>query len=266
MSKIGTMVIIKGAGDLATGVAYRLNKCGLDVIMTEISSPLVVRRKVSFAEAVYEGTATVEGIQARLAQTVDEALEMLDDNIIPVMVDPEANVVKDLYPQVVVDARMAKRNLGTTIEEAPLVIGLGPGFTAGEDVHAVVETLRGHRLGRVIYGGSAIPDTGSPGNVAGVTRERLLRAPVEGVVVAKRAIGDLVEKGEIVAVIENTPVPAQISGVIRGIIKEGVKVPQGTKIGDIDPRKDAEWDTISDKALAVGGGVVEAVFNFITAD
>lgn len=266
MSQLGTMVVIKGAGDLATGVAYRLYQCGLDVIMTEVSHPLVVRRKVAFADAVYEGTVTVEGIKASLALTIDHSLKLLDDGFIPVLVDPEAEVVKTLCPQVVVDARMAKRNLGTNIDEAPLVIGLGPGFVAGQDVHGVIETCRGHRLGRVIYSGSAIPDTGSPGNVSGFTVERLLKAPVEGVVLATRSIGDYVEKGDVVAIIENTPVRAQISGLIRGMIKEGIRVSPGTKIGDIDPRRDAEWDTISDKALAVGGSVLEAVFNFIFAD
>ncbi|MFA4886072.1 MAG: selenium-dependent molybdenum cofactor biosynthesis protein YqeB [Desulfotomaculaceae bacterium] len=259
------MVIIKGAGDLATGVAYRLYKCKMDVIMTEISCPLVVRRKVAFAAAVNEGMVTVEGIKASLASTVEEACDMLDDRIIPVMVDPEADLVKEVGPTVVVDARMAKRNLGTTIDEAPLVIGLGPGFEAGQDVHAVIETCRGHRLGRVIYRGSAIPDTGKPGAVSGFTVERLLRAPVEGVVKPERSIGDLVEKGDVVALVENTPVRAQISGIIRGMIQGGARVPQGTKIGDIDPRKDTEIDTISDKALSVGGGVLEAVFSFLVS-
>lgn len=258
------LVIIKGAGDLATGVAYRLYQCGIDVVMTEISRPLVVRRKVAFAEAVHDGTATVEGITASLAFSAEHACELLDGRIIPVLVDPEAKVIKIMRPQVVIDARVAKRNMGTTMDEAPLVIGLGPGFTAGQDVHAVIETCRGHRLGRVIYSGGAIPNTGNPGNVGGYTVERLLRAPVEGVVMTTRAIGDQVEKGEVVAIVENTPVCAQISGLLRGMIREGVRVPQGTKIGDIDPRKDAEWDTISDKALAVGGGVLEAVFNFIS--
>ncbi|MFX4261843.1 selenium-dependent molybdenum cofactor biosynthesis protein YqeB [Pelotomaculum propionicicum] len=260
------LIVIKGAGDLATGVAYRLYQSRLDVIMTEINRPLVVRRKVAFAEAVHDGMAVVEGITAKLAVTVDHACELLEDRIIPVLVDPEADVVKVLRPQVVVDARVAKRNLGTAIDEAPLVIGLGPGFTAGQDVHAVIETCRGHRLGRVIYSGSAIPDTGSPGSVGGFTVERLLRAPADGVVMTTRSIGEIVEKGEIVAVVENNPVRAQITGKIRGMIKEGIRVPKGTKIGDIDPRKDAEHDTISDKALAVGGGVLEAVFSFILAD
>lgn len=262
MREYRPMVIIKGAGDLATGVAHRLFQNGLDVIMTEISSPLVVRRKVAFAEAVYEGTVTVEGTKACLAATVDHAYDLLEDRIIPVLIDPEADVVKMVHPEVVVDARMAKRNLGTTIDEASFVVGLGPGFTAGLDVHAVIETCRGHDLGRVIYSGSAIPDTGIPGEVGGYTVERLLRAPVEGVVTPKRSIGDLVEKGDIVAFVENTPVRAEIAGIVRGMIKEGIRVPKGTKIGDIDPRKDTKCDAISDKAQAVGSGVLEAVFNF----
>lgn len=264
MSQQRPMVIIKGAGDLATGVAFRLYKCNLDVIMTELSLPLVVRRKVAFAGAVYDGTVTVEGIKAGLASTADQALEMLAERTIPVLVDPGADVIKILHPLVVVDARLAKRNLGTKIGEAPLVIGLGPGFAAGQDVHAVIETCRGHRLGRVIYSGSAIPNTGSPGSVGGYTVERLLRAPVEGIVTGARNIGDLVDKGEVVAFVGSIPVLAKISGMIRGMIKEGVRVSSGTKIGDIDPRTDAEYDTVSDKALAVAGGVLEAVFNFIT--
>lgn len=259
------VVVVRGAGDLASGVAYRLFKCGLDVLMTEISQPLVVRRTVSFAEAVREGTANVEGVKACLAETVEHALELLKNKIIPVLVDPEALVIKQLQPKVVVDARIAKRNLGTTINDAPLVIGLGPGFTAGVDVHAVIETCRGHRLGRVIYSGGAIPDTGSPGAIDGHTWGRLLRAPVDGTMLPCRSIGELVEEGDVVAHVETAPVRAGISGLIRGMLKEGVRVPKGTKIGDIDPRKDAEYDTISDKALAVGGGVLEAVFHFWAA-
>jgi xanthine dehydrogenase accessory factor len=174
------LVVVRGAGDLASGVAYRLFKCGLDVLMTEISQPLVVRRTVSFARAVWEGSANIEGVEARLAETVEHALELLKNRIIPVLVDPEALVIKQLRPTIVVDARIAKRNLGTTINDAPLVIGLGPGFTAGVDVDAVIETCRGHRLGRVIYSGGAIPDTGCPGSIDGHTWGRLLKAPVDG--------------------------------------------------------------------------------------
>lgn len=259
------LVVVRGAGDLASGVAYRLFKCGLDVLMTEISQPLVVRRTVSFARAVWEGSAIVEGVEARLAETVEQALELLKNRIIPVLVDPEALVIKQLRPTVVVDARIAKRNLGTTINDAPLVIGLGPGFTAGVDVDAVIETCRGHRLGRVIYSGGAIPDTGCPGSIDGHTWGRLLKAPVDGTMRPCRSIGEQVKEGDVVAYVDTEPVRAGISGLIRGMLKEGVRVPRGTKIGDIDPRKDAEYNTISDKALAVGGGVLEAVFHFLAA-
>lgn len=260
------LVVIRGAGDLASGVAYRLFNSGLDVIMTEIDRPLVVRRTVSFAEAVYAGKVTIEGIEACLAGSVEEAMALLGKRVIPVLVDPEAAVVKLVRPAVVVDARMAKRNLGITIKDAPMVIGLGPGFTAGLDVHAVIETCRGHRLGRVIYSGSAIPDTGAPGAVDGYTLERLLRAPVDGVVVPRRTIGEQVEKGDVVAFVETTPVYAEMTGLLRGMLKEGARVPKGTKIGDIDPRKNAEYETISDKALAVGGGVLEAVCHFLSSN
>ncbi|MCL5935417.1 MAG: selenium-dependent molybdenum cofactor biosynthesis protein YqeB [Firmicutes bacterium] len=261
MNQNKTLAVIKGAGDLATGVAYRLFKCGLNVIMTEIGRPLAVRRTVSFSEAVYSGSANVEGIDACRADTIDHALNIMENDTIPVLVDPEAAVVTRLHPEVVVDAIMAKRNIGTGISDAPLVIGLGPGFTAGVDVHAVIETCRGHNLGRVIYNGSAVPNTGIPGPVLGYTVERLLRAPSDGVIKPCRFIGQHVEKGDVVAFVDNSPVKAGVSGLIRGMLKTGLWVARGTKIGDIDPHCDrADCYSISDKALAVGGGVVEAVF------
>lgn len=263
MPQAKPLVIIKGAGDLASGVAYRLFRCGLRVILTELAQPLVVRRTVAFAEAVYEKTTVVEGVTATLANATNQAMELLDKGIMPVMVDPDGDLIKVLRPQVVVDARIAKRNLGTTITEAPLVIGLGPGFTAGQDVHVVIETCRGHNLGRVIDNGSAAPNTGTPGAIDGQTWSRLLRAPVDGNVTQSCSIGDQVEKGDVVAALGDTPVRAEIAGVVRGMIRKGVWVPRGTKIGDIDPRKDTQWDTISDKSLAIGGGVLEAVFHFI---
>ncbi|MDD4766336.1 MAG: selenium-dependent molybdenum cofactor biosynthesis protein YqeB [Desulfotomaculaceae bacterium] len=263
MGKLGMITLIKGADDLATGVAYRLYKCGLDVIMTETGNPLVVRRKVAFAEAVQDGTVTVEGIKASLASSIENALAMFDEGIIPVLIDPEAKTVEELYPQIVVDARMAKRNLGTTIEDAALVIGLGPGFEAGIDVHAVIETCRGHRLGRVIYSGGAIPNTGVPGDIGGYTVERMIKAPVEGIVTNVRSIGEAVKKGDIVATVDSTPVRSKIAGVVRGMVREGISVPKGARIANIDPRKDIECDIISDRALSIGGGVLEAVFSFV---
>lgn len=262
MNRDKHLVVIKGAGDLASGVAYRLFKCDLNVIMTEIDRPLAVRRKAAFAEAVFAGSACIEGIHAHLADTVEQAMDLLAKRVLPVIIDPEASMLHAVNPLVVIDGRMAKCNLGTTLDEAPLVIGLGPGFTAGLDVHAVVETCRGDQLGQVIYSGSAIPDTGIPGAINGYTRERLLRAPVDGVVHSCRSIGEKVEKGDVVAFVESFPVRAEIPGVIRGMIKEGIGVSRGTKMGDIDPRSDAEYNSFSDKALAVGGGVVEAVSHF----
>lgn len=256
------ILVIKGAGDLASGVAYRLFRSGFGIIMTEIAEPMVVRRTVSFAEAVYAGTVSVEGVTARLANSQEQALDMLENGIIPVLVDPEAGIVKDLQPEVVIDAIMAKKNMFTAIDHAPLVIGLGPGFTAGADVDAVVETKRGHYLGRVIYEGSAIPNTGVPGEVMGFARERLLKAPVDGIVKACCTIGDQVNKGDIVAYVDDTPVKAELNGVVRGMLKDGIRVTARTKMGDIDPRRETDCYTISDKALAIGGGVLEAVCNY----
>jgi xanthine dehydrogenase accessory factor len=256
------LVVIKGAGDLASGVAYRLFRSGFGIIMTEIAEPMVVRRTVSFAEAVYEGSIAVEGVNATLVNSPEQALDMVDNGIIPVLVDPEASIIKYLQPEVVIDAVMAKKNLFTRIDDAPLVIGLGPGFTAGIDVDAVVETKRGHDLGRVIYEGSAIPNTGVPGAVMGFARERLLKAPVDGIVKACCTIGDQVNKGDIVAYVDDAPVKAELDGVVRGMLKDGIQVKAGTKMGDIDPRRETDCYTISDKALAVGGGVLEAVCSY----
>lgn len=265
MTRSKPLVIVKGAGDLATGTAYRLFKCGLEVIMTEINNPLVVRRTVAFAEAVYSEIVTVEGITARHAETIEHAVEILKKKTIPVLVDPAAVVVGTLRPMVVVDAIMAKHNLSTKITDAPLVIGLGPGFTAGMDVDAVVETCRGHRLGRAIYKGSAAPNSGVPGEIMGYTKERLLCAPADGVVKPVCYIGEQVEKGDVVARVGENPIVAEIHGIIRGMIKSGTWVTGGTKIGDIDPRcNQTECFSISDKALAVGGGVVEVVFNYLS--
>ncbi len=263
MGRLGMITVIKGADELATGVAYRLYRCGMDVVMTETETPLVVRRKTSFAEAVVDGEIIVEGVKASLAGSIENALAMFDEGTIPVLVDPEAKVVEELFPQVVIDARMAKRNLGTTIEEAPLVIGLGPGFEAGIDVHAVIETCRGNRLGRVIYNGGALPNTGVPGDIGGYTVERMVKAPVEGVVTNVRPIGEAVKKGDIVASVGDTPARSKIAGIVRGMVREGVSVPAGARIANIDPRRDIECAVISDRALSVGGGVLEAVFTFL---
>jgi len=277
------IILIKGAGDLASGVAWRLHRAGFQVVMTEIPQPTAIRRAVAFAQAVYDGETTVEGVTARCLPLtpspegpagegarppeppplVGRVEALLQQGIIPVLVDPQARAVEWLHPQVVVDAIMAKRNLGTRIADAPLVIALGPGFTAGVDAHAVVETKRGHTLGRVLWEGSAAPDTGIPGEVGGYKEERVLRAPVAGLFRACKAIGDSVTQGETVAFVDNRPVQARLGGVLRGILHDGIAVRPGMKVGDVDPRGVREYCfTISDKALAVAGGVLEAICAF----
>ncbi|MFQ6111045.1 MAG: selenium-dependent molybdenum cofactor biosynthesis protein YqeB [Nitrospinota bacterium] len=264
------LVIIKGAGDLATGVGHRLWRAGFPLLHTEVPEPTVVRRTVSFAEAVFEGETLVEGVRAEAIREgnpgsqAQRALELIAGGTVPVLVDPEARVVGELKPWALVDAIMAKRNLGTHITDAEVVIALGPGFEAGVDVHAVIETQRGHDLGRVITEDGATPNTGVPGEVMGFSKERLLRAPSGGVFRPLKSIGDRVEAGEAVAEVGGVPLRAEISGVLRGLLRGGIRVSEGFKVGDIDPRGSREHCfTISDKARAVGGGVLEALMMFL---
>ena len=253
-------VVIRGAGDIATGIAVRLARCGYRVVLTERAEPLSVRRMVCFSEAVREGTWTVEGVTARLAPTAEAALALAAQGEAAVLVDPEMRALPALRPAALVDAILAKRNIGTALADAPLVIACGPGFVAGVDCHAVVETLRGHDLGRVITAGAAAPNTGVPGPVAGVGAERVLRAPAEGLFRPCRAIGDRVRKGDLVAEVAGAPVIAAIDGVLRGLLAPGTAVTAGLKAGDIDPRGErAACFTVSDKARAVAGGVLEAL-------
>jgi xanthine dehydrogenase accessory factor len=257
-----TLVVIKGAGDLATGVAARLYRCGFPVIMTELPNPLMVRRTVAFGEAVYESEMTVEGIRACRVDDVAAARRVLEDGAIPVLIDPDACCVAELAPAVLVDAIMAKSNTGTSLADAPTVIALGPGFTAGLDCHAVIETNRGHSLGRAIYEGSAEPDTGQPGSVGGKTEQRILRAPVAGIVEGLAAIGTRVVEGQVVAKVGDRPVRAGTSGLLRGLVRSGTQVSKGVKIGDVDPRAEPAFCyLISDKALAIAGGVLEAILH-----
>lgn len=257
---VGFLVVVKGGGDLATGVAHRLHRAGMRVVITELPRPTVIRRPVAFASAVFEGEISVEGVTARRVESVTQALACLDEGVVPVLVDPQAGVVRELRPDVVVDATIAKRNLGTHISDAPIVVALGPGFTAGVDCHAVVETARGHYLGRVITQGQATPNTGVPGAVLGYTEERVIRAPCGGVFRGERQIGDRVEAGQTVARVDGEPVVARISGVLRGLLADGLPVHAGMKVGDVDPRGVVDHCfTISDKARAVGGGVLEAI-------
>jgi xanthine dehydrogenase accessory factor len=253
------LIVVRGAGDLGTGVAYRLVKSGFTVIMTELAQPLAVRRAVSFAEAVYSGQVTVEGVTARLADDAMLGMAFTVLGEVPVIVDLADDVVARMRPAIVVDARLAKRNLGTRREDAQLVIGLGPGFIAGQDCHAVVETNRGHNLGRVYWAGGAEPDTGQPEPVQGKAGQRVLRAPAEGVFQGQKAIGEQVQPGDVLASVEGQPIVAPFAGVVRGLLHDGVPVTAGMKVGDLDPRGVREYCfLISDKARSIGGGVLEA--------
>jgi xanthine dehydrogenase accessory factor len=237
----------------------RLHRAGFRVAATELEQPTTVRRTVAFSEAIYAGEVEVEGVRARRIRHCDKIPEAWREDVIPVLVDPGSDVVRALQPAVVVDAIMAKCNVGTHLFDAPVVIGLGPGFAAGVDVHAVVETNRGHHLGRVLWQGSAEPNTGVPGVIDGQSTERLLRAPRAGVLQPGKAIGDRVTAGEVVCCVGDEPVRAGITGVLRGMLYPGLPVYQGMKIGDIDPRATyVHCFTVSDKSLAIGGGVLEA--------
>ncbi len=254
------LVVIKGAGDLASGVAYRLKRAGFLVLMTELDTPLMVRRTVCYGNAVYEGEIQVEGITARRVDSPTEARRLVGSKLIPVLVAPELAAVVELRPQVLVDAIMAKVNTGTTIDAAPLVVALGPGFTAGRDCHAIIETNRGHWLGRVIEHGSAQADTKTPGSTQGHTADRVLRAPATGHVAAVASIGDWIKPGQLIATVAGQEVRAPFEGVLRGLVHPKVAVTPGFKIGDLDPRGQIRHCfTISDKSLAVGGGVLEAI-------
>jgi xanthine dehydrogenase accessory factor len=253
-------VLIKGAGDLASGVAYRLKRVGFPLVMTELAKPLLVRRTVSYGEAVYSGETIVEGIVARLVDNPAEARRLATSRDIPILIDSENTAAKALRPKIVVDAVMAKVNTGTGVTDAPLVIGLGPGFTAGLDCHVVIETNRGHRLGRVIQIGPAETNTGTPGLVKGYGTDRVLRAPAAGRVTGLISIGDRVSQGQLIATVNSHELFAPFDGVLRGLIHPDVAVTAGLKIGDLDPRGQVEHCfTISDKSLAIAGGVVEAI-------
>ncbi|MDO4581370.1 MAG: selenium-dependent molybdenum cofactor biosynthesis protein YqeB [Bacillota bacterium] len=257
------LVLIKGAGDLASGVAVRLHRAGYDIVMTDLPRPTAIRRSVAFCEAIIDGSAELEGIRAVLAADSGEARAIVARGEIAVLADAEALCVDGLAPQVVVDAILAKHNLGTSIKDAPLVIGLGPGFYAGRDCHAVIETMRGHDLGRVIWDGAAAANTGVPGEIAGYAAERLLRTPQSGVFRELARIGDIVEAGAVVAEVDGQPVRANIGGVLRGLLRSGVSVTANMKCGDVDPRGRVEYcRSVSDKARAIGGGVLEAILYF----
>ena len=261
MPILDPIVGIKGAGEMASAVAWRLYMSNIRrVIMMETPRPLAVRREVSFCESLFLGKKTVEGVEAIMAESIHRVDEIWRQKAIPVIADPSWHSLVRLKPQVVVDAILAKRNLGTAINEAPLVIGLGPGFIAGVDVHLVIETNRGHHLGRIITRGSAEPNTGIPGDIGGHTSKRVLRAPADGTFQSEKEIGDLIRTGDIVGAVSGKTIKTAIDGIIRGLIRPGTTVTRNMKIGDIDPRgvKDFCY-TISDKARTVSGSVLESI-------
>lgn len=256
------LILIKGAGDIATGIAVRLKNAGMQVVMTEIAIPTTVRRSVAFSRAVYEGSAVVENITAKLVLDFAQTPAVLQQDEIPVLIDPRCEVLKSIHFDAVVDSILAKKNLSTDPTQAPVVIGVGPGFSVPQDCHCVIETQRGHDLGRCIYQGCAAKNTGIPGEIGGYTVERLLRAPCDGIFHPILAIGDIVKAGQTVAMVDDQPVTAQIDGIVRGLLQDNVPVKAGMKSGDIDPRGCYEHCfTVSDKARAVGGGVLEAILH-----
>ena len=260
------LVVIRGAGDLATGIALRLHRAGYQIVMTDLPAPTSIRRTVCFSEAIRLGEMTVEDISARKAETPEEALTLAQSGIVAVLADPAGACIPALRPGAVVDAILAKKNLGTALTDAPVVIGVGPGFTVGTDCHAAVETMRGHTLGRTLYSGSPLPNTGIPGLIGGRSGERVLRAPADGIFVQKLEIGASVRTGDIAGTVNGVPMLCQIDGMLRGILPDGTPVARGMKSGDVDPRGKREYcDLVSDKALAIGGGVLEAILSLTGA-
>lgn len=259
------LIIVRGGGDLATGTIYKLRKSGFPVLILEVENPSAIRRNVAFCEAVYQGTQTVEDMTCHLANSLEQAEKFLMEGKLTVLVDPMGKSISKLQPLAVVDAILAKKNLGTSRTMAPITVALGPGFTAGKDVDAVIETKRGHNLGRVLWSGSAAPNTGIPGMIGGFGKERVIHSPAKGTVRNVKHITDTVSKGEIIALVETdtgtVPVEATLDGILRGLIRDGYPVNTGFKMADIDPRADEYRNcfTISDKARCIAGGVLEAI-------
>ncbi len=253
------LVIVRGAGDIATGVIQKLHRAGFLVLALETAAPTAIRRTVSLCEAVRLGKMTVEDITAVLVSDGKEMNEAFEKGQVPLAIDPFGYCIDKLEPVCVVDAILAKRNLGTHLAMAPAVMGVGPGFTAGEDVHAVIETMRGHGLGRLILHGAALPNTGIPGELGGKSAERVIHAPCKGEIRSVKAIGDKVLAGETLFYVGDTPCVGPFAGLLRGLIAPGILVPKGMKVADVDPRLDVDFAAISDKARCIGGGVLEGV-------
>lgn len=262
MSTLNELVIaVKSGGEIASAIVCRLHQANFyKIVILEADNPKAVRRGVSFCEAVHEQSKKVEGIEAVKAEDMADVASLWERKAVPVVVDPDWSILKEIKPDVLIDAIIAKRNLGTSMQDAALTIGLGPGFTAGKDVHFAIETNRGHDLGRIIESGSPYPDTGVPGVIGGFSRERVLRAPVAGIINWDRALGDIVEAGEPLGYVNGVAITATLSGLLRGQIRAGSQVKQNLKIGDIDPRGDVAYLTsVSDKGRAIGGAVLEGI-------
>ena len=253
-------IVIRGGGDLATGVVQKYFRAGFRVIVLEAPEPTAIRRSVALCEAVYTGFTQVEDMQCRIINGSDELESCWQNGIIPLLIDPAGESIKKIKPAAVIDAIIAKRNLGTNRDMADITIALGPGFYAGEDVDIVIETMRGHDLGRLIMQGNAKPNTGIPGDIGGKNVQRVLHAPVSGSIIHRKQIGDLVDEGETLFTVGGTDVRAPFTGLLRGLIHEGKNVPKGMKVADVDPRIDVDWRTISDKARCLGGAALEAYF------
>jgi xanthine dehydrogenase accessory factor len=265
MERQRQLIIVRGGGDIATGTIHRLHRCGYPVLVLETGTPSAIRRQVAFSEAIYDGSSEIEGVTCLKVSSYDEAKAVWEAAAVPVMIDERCDILKRVRPWALVDAILAKKNLGTTRDMADKTIGLGPGFTAGEDVDLVIETMRGHDLGRILSKGCALPNTGVPGRIGGFDKERVIHSPAQGILFGTVRIGDRVEKGQPIAIIVTgqgeVTVEASLTGLVRGLIRDGYPVTKGFKIADIDPREQ-EFEncfTISDKARAIGGSVLEGL-------
>ncbi|GAA0863038.1 selenium-dependent molybdenum cofactor biosynthesis protein YqeB [Paraclostridium tenue] len=262
---IDKLIIVRGAGDIATGVIHKLNRCGFNVLALEVKNPLSIRRKVCFSEAIYDGEVCIDNVTCKFVKNEQELKHAFKLKNVCVAIDPKGDLIYKLKPKVVVDAIIAKKNLGTTINMAPITIGLGPGFFAGKDVDFVIETMRGHNLGKIIDNGFAIKNTGTPGNISGFSKERVVYSKESGIIKNICDIGDIVKKNQVIATINTgnkyVDVLATMDGLLRGIIRNGSNVTKNLKIADIDPRIDElkNCETISDKARCIAGGVLEAI-------
>lgn len=265
MDRDRQLIIVRGGGDIATGTIHRLHRCGYPVFVLETGYPSAIRRQVAFSEAIYDGVSEVEGVVCRKASNAEEAFSILDNGEVPMLIDETCKILEKVRPWALVDAILAKKNMGTNRQMADKTIGLGPGFVAGKDVDLVIETMRGHNLGRIIGNGSALPNTGIPGVIGGYGKERVIHSPAMGILFGRVRIGDHVEKGQQIAVIVTgqgeISVEASLTGIVRGLIRDGYPVTKGFKIADIDPR-DSEYEncfTISDKARCIAGSVLEGL-------